>query len=70
MSESNPETSHINTFSRMLSELSSQGIKFEEEVKALALLSGLPASWEVFYMTFANNSPRLNMDETIGHILT
>ena len=34
-------TSHINTFSRMLSELSSQGIKFEEEVKSLALLSKL-----------------------------
>ena len=28
------ETYHINTFSRVLSELSSQGINFKEEVKA------------------------------------
>ena len=37
-------TSHINTFSRVLSKLSSQGINFEEEVKALALLSSLLVS--------------------------
>ena len=48
MRETDPATSHINTFSRVLSELSSQGINFEEEVKALALLSSLPTSWEVF----------------------
>ena len=37
--ETDSSTSHINTFSRVLSELSSQGINFEEEVKALTLLS-------------------------------
>ena len=47
MRETDPATSHINTFSRVLFELSSQGINFEEEVKALALLSSLPTSWEV-----------------------
>ena len=70
MRESDPTTSHINTFNRVLFELSSQGIGFEEEVKARALLSTLPASWEVFCMTFANSIPRLNPDETIGQILT
>ena len=70
MGETDPTTSHINTFSRVLSELSSQGINFEEEVKALALLSSLPASWEVFCTTFANNCPKLNLDETIGQVLT
>ena len=30
MKETDPTTSHINTFSRVLSELSSQGINFEE----------------------------------------
>ena len=43
MKETDPVTSHIITFSLVLSELSSQGINFEEEVKALALLSSLPA---------------------------
>ena len=54
MRETDPTTSHINTFSRMLSELSSQRIHFEEEVKALALLSSLLVSWKVFCTTFAN----------------
>ena len=69
MRETDLATSHINTFSRVLSELSSQGINFEEEVKALALLSSIPASWEVFYMIFANNYLKLNWDETIGQVL-
>ena len=63
MKEIDPATSHINTFNRVLSELSSQGINFEEEVKALALLSSLPASWEVFCTTYANSRPILNLDE-------
>ena len=53
MREMDPTTSPINTFSRVLSQLSSQGINFEEKVKALVLLLSLPASWEVFRMTFA-----------------
>ena len=53
----------INTFSRVFS-------KFEEDVKALALLSSLPASWEVFCTTFANNYSKLNLDEAISQVLT
>ena len=48
MKETDPVTSHINTFSRVVLELSSQGINFEEEVKALALLSSFRTRWEVF----------------------
>ena len=69
MREPDSTTSHINTFSQVLSELSSQGINFAEEVKALALLSSLPASWKVFCTTFANSCPKLNLDETIGQVL-
>ena len=64
--ETDLATSHTNTFYWVLSKLSSQGINFEEEVKALALLSSLPTSWEVFFMTFTNNFPKLNLDKTIG----
>ena len=67
--ELGPATSHINTFSQVLSELSSQGINFEEEVKALTLLSSLPASWEVFCTTFANSCPKLNLDKIISQVL-
>ena len=58
-------TFHINTFSRVLSEPSSQGINFEEKVKALALFLSLLASWEVFCTTFTNSYPDLNLDEAI-----
>ena len=65
-----PAQPPICAFSRVLSKLSSQGINFEEEVKALALLSSLPTSWEVFCTTFANSCPKLNLDEVIGQVLT
>ena len=70
MRETDPTTSHTNTFISVLTELSSQGINFEEEVKALALFSSLFVSWEVLCMTFSNNFPKLNLEETIGQILT
>ena len=70
MRETNLATSHINTFSRVLWQLSSQGINFEEEVKALALLSSLPTSWEVFCTTYANRWLILNLDETIDQVFT
>ena len=70
MREKDLVTSHINTFSRVFSELSSQGINFEGKVKALALLSSLSTSWEVFCMTFANSCPNLNVDETIRQVPT
>ena len=70
MTEMDPTTSHINTSSQVLFELSSQGINLEEEVNALALLSSLPAGSEVFCTTFVNICPKLNLDETIGQVQT
>ena len=53
----------------MLVELSSQGLNFEEEIKALALLLSLLTSWEVFYTTATNGSMKLMLDEAIKQIL-
>ncbi|CAJ2648559.1 unnamed protein product [Trifolium pratense] len=39
-------TNHINEFNTILSQLESVQIKFEDEVKALILLSSLPDSWD------------------------
>ena len=69
MRETDLTNSHINTFGRVLSELSSQGTNFKDEVKALALLSSLSASWEVFCTTFTKSCPKLNLDETIKQVL-
>ena len=38
MKESQLKTSRINTFSRLLAKLSSQGLNFKDEIKVLALL--------------------------------
>ncbi|KAL4580716.1 hypothetical protein LXL04_016918 [Taraxacum kok-saghyz] len=45
MREGNSVTIHINNFNSILSRLGSVGIKFEDEVQALLLLSSLPDSW-------------------------
>ena len=45
-------------------------INFKEQVKALALFSSLLVSWEVFCTTFANNCLEMNLDKTIGQVLT
>ena len=42
----------------------------EEEIKALALLSSLSSSWEVFCTMLTNRSPKLTLDEAIGTILS
>ena len=44
MKEFDTTISHINTFNWVLAEISSQGLNFEEEIKALALLLSLPMS--------------------------
>ena len=38
-------------------------------MKALALLSSLPTSWEVFNMTMSRSSSKLILDDTIGMVL-
>ena len=39
-------TEHLNNFNSVTSQLSSVGIKFDDEVRALLLLSSLPDSWD------------------------
>ena len=70
MKETKPVTFQVNTFNRVVTKFSSQGLNFEKEIKALALLSSLPPSWEVFCTSFANNSPKLTLDEAIKTILS
>ena len=53
-----------------VAELSSQGLNFGEEIKALALLSSLPASWEVFYTIVTNISMKVTLNEAIKQVLS
>ena len=52
-------TDHINEFNTILVQLESVQIKFEDEVKALILLSSLPDSW-VATVTAVSSSTREN----------
>jgi hypothetical protein len=39
---------HLNTFNTLLVQLTSMGVKFEYEDKAITLFSSLPTSWDHF----------------------
>jgi hypothetical protein len=44
---------HVNEFQGIINQLSSMGIIFEDEVRALLLLGSLSDNWETFNSTFA-----------------
>ena len=46
MSEGGSVVDHINEFNMIISQLSSVEINFEDEIKALILMSSLPESWD------------------------
>ena len=58
-------TDHINEFNVITTQLSSVEITFEDEVKALVLLSSLPESWSatVTAVSSSSGSAKLKMDD-------
>ncbi|KHN45549.1 Retrovirus-related Pol polyprotein from transposon TNT 1-94, partial [Glycine soja] len=59
MGEGISVTDHIKEFNTILAQLESMQIKFEDEVKALILLSSLPDSWAAI-VTVVSSSTREN----------
>ena len=53
--EGTPIAQHLNEFNTITNQLSSVEIKFDDEVRALILLSSLPNSWEVMRMVVSNS---------------
>lgn len=47
---------HLNKFNTTIIQLSSVGIEFDEEVRALILLSSLPKSWNATVTTVSSSS--------------
>ena len=66
MKEIEEVTTHVNTINRILTEVAPHNLNFDEEVKALALQSSLPTSWDVFCTTVTNGSAKLTLDDTLG----
>ena len=47
-------SNHLNAFQGLFNQLSSKGIKFDNEIQGLLLLSTLPNSWETFRAVLTN----------------
>ena len=65
MTEGASVTDHINEFNVITTQLSSVEITFEDEVKALILLSSLPESWSatVTAVSSSSGSAKLKLDD-------
>uniref|UniRef100_A0A2N9GD91 Uncharacterized protein n=1 Tax=Fagus sylvatica TaxID=28930 RepID=A0A2N9GD91_FAGSY len=60
---------HINTFKQIISDMLRIDIKFEDEDKAMMLLTSLPASYEHLVMTLLYGKETLELEEVSGALL-
>jgi len=73
MSEGGSVANHLNDFNTITSQLSSVGVNFEDEVRALLFLCSLLESWNGLVMTISNfvsGSSTLKFDDVVGAILS
>ena len=72
MSEGGSVVDHLNDFNTVTSQLSSVGVNFDDEVRALLFLFSLPESWNGLVMAISNSvsgSSTLKFDDVVGAIL-
>ena len=64
-------TTHVNEFNTNVNQFSSVKIDFDDEVRALILLTSLPNSWEPMRVAVSNlvGSAKLNFNDMRDHIL-
>ena len=73
MAEGGSVIDNLNEFNTITSHLSSVGVNFDEESRALLILCSLPESWNGLVMVLSNSVPRsstLKYDDVIGVILS
>ena len=73
MVEGGSVADHLNDFNTVTSQLSSVGINFDEEIRALLILCSFPESWNGLVMAMSNSIPEfgtLKYDDVIGVILS
>ena len=63
---------HLNEFNTITNQLSTMGIEFDDEVRALILLASLPNSWEAMRMAVSNSTrkSKLKYDDIRDLILS
>ena len=73
MSEGGSVVDHLNDFNTVTSQLSSVGVKFDDEVRALLFLCSFPESWNGLVMVISNfvsGSSTLKFDDVVSAILS
>ena len=60
MTEGGSIADHLNDFNTVTSQLSSVGINFDEEIRALLILCSFPESWNGLVMAVSNSISRSN----------
>jgi len=73
MSEGGSVADHLNEFSIVTNRLSSVGVTFDDEVRALLFLCSLLESWNGLVMAISNfvsGSSTLNFDDVVGVIVS
>ena len=56
MAENASVTQHLNEFNTIINQLSSVEIDFDDEIRALIVLTSLPNSWEAMRMAISNST--------------
>ena len=73
MSEAGSVADHLNEFNTVTSQLSSVGVNFDDEFRALLFLCSFLESWNGLVMAISNSvygSSTLNFDDVVGAILS
>ncbi|MCO5596719.1 hypothetical protein L7F22_050787 [Adiantum nelumboides] len=55
MKEEGTISTHINEFNIIFTQLTTQGLVFDEEIKYIFLLCNLPLSWDTFCIAISNS---------------
>ena len=70
MEEGGYLTDHLNAFNLLATQLTSVGIKLEEEDRCMTLLCSLPDSWDHLVMALGNTIVTFKMDDVVSSLLS
>ncbi|MCO5558517.1 hypothetical protein L7F22_012102 [Adiantum nelumboides] len=72
MKEEGTISTHINEFNIIFTQLTTQGLVFDEEIKCIFLLCTLPLSWDTFCTAISNSMPGTSLvyNDVLGSLFT